>query len=160
MVVSNSSVLIALSAIKQLHLLQKMFNRVMVPDAVWQEVVVEGEGEPGALVVKEASWIETRKIKNTLLSHALQESLDQGEAEAIVLSIEQQLDTILLDEKPARERAAYFGLRPLGTLGVLIWATREQYIPELKPVLDQLVKEGDFRLSSTLYNKALTEVGE
>lgn len=139
MIVSNSSVLIALSVIDQLPVLQKMWTRVSVPAAVWKEVVVTGKGEPGANAVENARWIDVQEVQNTLLAHALQESLDRGEAEAIVLALEQHSSTILLDEKPARERATYFGLRPLGTLGILIWGTQNGYIPQLKPVLTWII---------------------
>ena len=160
MVVADSSVLITLSAIEELDLLRKMFTRICIPEAVWREVVVTGEGEPGAKEVNRASWIETGKIENTLLAHALQETLDQGESEAIVLAIEQKSELILLDEKPAREQALYFGLQPLGTIGVLVWGTQNKHLSALKPVLDQLIHEGDFRLSNKLYEKDLAELGE
>jgi predicted nucleic acid-binding protein len=37
-VVSDSSPLICLSALRQLDLLQKLYGSVLVPEAVWQEV--------------------------------------------------------------------------------------------------------------------------
>lgn len=40
-VVANSSVLISLSAIGQLDLLRKKYKEVLIPQAVWEEVVVE-----------------------------------------------------------------------------------------------------------------------
>ena len=48
-VVSNSSILIGLSAIGRLELLHRRFPEgVIVPDAVWQEVVETGHGRTGA----------------------------------------------------------------------------------------------------------------
>lgn len=40
-VVTNSSPLIALSSVAQLRILSQLFERVLVPSAVYQEVVVE-----------------------------------------------------------------------------------------------------------------------
>ena len=80
MVVSNSSVLIALSAIQKLELLKEIFNKIYIPEAVWNEVVVQGEGEPGSKEVKNAGWIESKKIKNVNLVSAFDETLDKGEA--------------------------------------------------------------------------------
>lgn len=47
--VSNSSVLIALCSIGQLELLNQKFpDGILLPQAVWQEVVTTGAGQPGA----------------------------------------------------------------------------------------------------------------
>jgi len=56
-VVANASVLISLSNIRQLHLLHERFvNGVMIPPAVWKEVVEQGEGRPGANEVAGGDW--------------------------------------------------------------------------------------------------------
>lgn len=48
-VICNSSVLIALSSIRRLELLEQRFPEgVIIPDAVWREVVETGHGRPGA----------------------------------------------------------------------------------------------------------------
>jgi len=46
MVVSNSSALINLARIGKLELLEDLYGEVCIPEAVWQEAVVKGEG-PG-----------------------------------------------------------------------------------------------------------------
>ena len=46
-VVSNSSALINLARVGKLTLLRELFGVLIVPDAVWQEVVVEGRDNPG-----------------------------------------------------------------------------------------------------------------
>ena len=45
-VVSNASPLIALVRIGQLDLLCQLYGEI-IPEAVWQEVVVEGADQPG-----------------------------------------------------------------------------------------------------------------
>jgi predicted nucleic acid-binding protein len=56
--VINSSVLIALSTIGQLPLLNQRFpDGLLLPQAVWKEVVVTGAGQPGAQEVASASWL-------------------------------------------------------------------------------------------------------
>ncbi len=47
-VVCNASPLINLARIGQLALLPRIFGRILVPEAVWQEVVEDGQGQPGA----------------------------------------------------------------------------------------------------------------
>lgn len=42
-VISDSSTLIHLTAIGKLDLLRKFYNKIILPTAVWREVVIEGE---------------------------------------------------------------------------------------------------------------------
>ncbi len=160
-VVANSSVLIALAAIGRLSLLARRFpDGIVIPQAVWREVVENGEGKPGAQAVSEAEWIERRAVRDRDLVVLLLESLDEGEAEAIALSREIGTPLVLLDEKDARRVARRLGLRVLGTVGLLIWAKREGLIIHLKEELDRLRREGGFRLSQEVYEEALREVHE
>lgn len=45
-IVSNASILINLARIGKLSLLHKLHGELIIPEAVWQEVVVEGAGQP------------------------------------------------------------------------------------------------------------------
>ena len=47
-VVSNASPLINLAWIGKLDLLQQLYTEVLIPQAVWDEVVISGTGQPGA----------------------------------------------------------------------------------------------------------------
>jgi len=69
-------------------------------------------------------------------------------------------DIILLDDKLARNMASGFGLKILGTVGILIWAKRAGLIDLLGTELDTLLTKANFRLSQDLIRMALREVGE
>ena len=56
-IVSNASPLINLARIGKLSVLQELYGELIIPGAVWQEIVVEGAGQPGADEVKAADWI-------------------------------------------------------------------------------------------------------
>jgi predicted nucleic acid-binding protein len=47
-VIADSSCLIALSKIGELGLLERLFSHIFIPQAVYQEVVIRGEGRPGS----------------------------------------------------------------------------------------------------------------
>jgi predicted nucleic acid-binding protein len=47
-IVSNASPLINLARIGKLDLLHRLYDSVLIPQAVWDEVVVQGAGQPGA----------------------------------------------------------------------------------------------------------------
>jgi hypothetical protein len=55
-VVVNATPLIALSLINRLTLLKQLFNEVIVPSAVYEEVALQGIGRPGARVFRDSSW--------------------------------------------------------------------------------------------------------
>jgi len=160
-VVSDSSILISLSRIGKLYLIHKIFPEgIFIPAEVWKEVVESGQGRPGAIQVQEAEWIKVKKIKNHKLSHLLKMDLDNGEAEAITLANEIDADLILIDERDARRVAKQLDLKVLGTVGLLIFAKQTGHMPSLKKVLDELVNQAGFRISKSVYNKALKSVDE
>lgn len=153
--------LISLSIIGQLDLLHHRFpDGILIPAAVWHEVVESAQGRSGAKQVAAARWIEVISIADTDLATMLKTSLDTGEAEAIVLAREQNIAIVLLDEKDARKVAKRLGLSVLGAVGVLIWARRAGIIADLRSQLDALQQQGGFRLSRALYLEALAAVGE
>jgi len=160
-VISNSSVLIALSSIGRLELLQRRFPEgVLIPDAVWREVVETGHGRAGAKKVSDAAWIKRRAVQNHVVATALQTTLDQGEAEVIALGLEIGADLLLLDEKSARSAAARLQYPVLGTIGLLIWGKKEGFFTSLGNELTLLQQEGGFRLSKRVYEYALQKAGE
>jgi predicted nucleic acid-binding protein len=159
-VVSNASALINLARIGKLNLLRELYGELVIPEAVWHEVVVEGTGQPGADEVQAAAWIKTQAATNSQLVHALQQELDAGEAEAIALALEIGAELLLMDERLGRESARHLGLHYTGLIGVLIEAKRKGLIRAVKPHLDALRDIAGFRIRETLYLRVLQDEGE
>jgi len=53
-VISDASTLIHLTSIGKLGLLRDFYGNIIVPTAVWREVVLEGEKRSGAVEVQQA----------------------------------------------------------------------------------------------------------
>jgi len=159
-IVCNASPLINLARIGKLGLLRELYGQIIIPEAVWHEVVVEGSGQPGSEEVKVADWIKTQAAVNRNLKRALQQELDAGESEAIVLALETGADLLLMDERIGREVAMHFGLRCMGLIGVLIDAKHKGFINEIKPHMDSLLKIAGFRISSELHLRVLKDEKE
>lgn len=156
-VVANASPIIGLARINKFHLFKELFNMVYIPSAVYQEVVIAGEGEPGADETKtgmKEGWIKKEKVKDTLAVDSLLGIVSRGEAEAIILARELKIDRILLDELVARDEAHMLGLKVTGTIGILQLAIDRGIHIELKKELDNL-KDLGFRISDELYHKVL-----
>ncbi len=161
--VSNSSPLIHLAAIKRLELLRRFHDEVLIPPAVWREVVEEGEGRPGAGDVADAAnrgWIRVVAPADATLIRLLQRELHLGEAEAIALAVEHAPDVLLLDESEARRVADTFRLHKAGTIGVLIRAKHDGIISSLGAELARLRDEASFWINETVYRRAMASVGE
>ena len=161
--ISNSSTIIHLSAIGRLTLLREFYSKIIIPPAVWKEVVEEGLNRSGAKEIqrgRKEGWIEIKKPKNKPLLRLLSSQLDKGEAEAITLAIEQREKIIFLDESDARKAAEIYGLKKTGVIGVLIRAKLQGKISSLRHELDKLQREGNFWIDKELYNKALESVDE
>ena len=106
MAVSNTSPLMNLAIIDRLDLLRDFCETVHVPEAVWDEIVIRGDGKPGSREVASANWIERHKVENEHLVVALREQLDAGESEAIALALQLNAPLLLIDETEGRRVAA------------------------------------------------------
>lgn len=161
--VADSSTLISLAVIGRLELLREFHGKILVPPAVWREVVLEGRGKPGAAEVEEAEqagWIEVVSPENRDLVKLLERELDEGEAEAIALAVECGAEVIFLDESEARRIAEIYDIPRAGTVGVLLRAKLAGKIPSLRAELDLLLRERGFRLSDEIYRRVLQEAWE
>ena len=159
-VVCNASPIVSLARIDALELLHHAFGQIVIPQAVWNEVVVCGSGQPGAEAVKTAQWITRHSPQNASLVSALRQDLDAGEAEAIVLALEMPADLLLMDERLGRETARHLGIRMTGLVGVLVESKRRGIIPAVSPILQSLRERAGFRLSDALYRRILQDVHE
>jgi uncharacterized protein len=111
--VSDSSPLIHLAKIEALELISRLYSRILIPPAVWREVVEESDGRPGAVEMERAvaaGWMVKQATKNETLVIALRQTLDNGEAEAIALATELHPESVLLDDKLARQMARRLGV--------------------------------------------------
>ncbi|MFV1967498.1 MAG: DUF3368 domain-containing protein [Pirellulaceae bacterium] len=159
-VVSNASPLINLARVGQFELIREVYAEISIPEAVLQEVVEEGAGQPGADEVKRAGWIKTQAVRNGLLVQALRQDLDAGEAEAIVLAIELDADLLLMDERRGREVARHLGVALTGVIGLLVEAKHRRLVSAIKPLLDALRDQAGFHIRQALYERVLTDVDE
>lgn len=159
-VVSNSSPIINLAHVGQLDLLREMYGRLVIPGAVFDEIIVRGRGKTGVDEVLAAEWIRTEFLTDRSLYRTLIAQLDPGEAETIALGREINAELLLLDERLARIEAGKLGLKFTGILGMLVETKNQHILLSVKPVVDALIAGAGFWLSDDLYRKVLESVGE
>jgi len=154
-VVSDTTPLSELAKVGLMNLLQEVFGQIIIPQEVYNEVT--RGSHPAVSQVPLATWIEVRSVNDPLKIFILQADtgLDLGECAAIVLAEELGACQVLIDEREARLIAESRNLPVIGTVGTLLLAKQQGFIPNVKEVLDSLRSQGK-RISPLLYQKALT----
>ena len=157
LVVSDASPIIALAVCNKLDLLDKLFDRVCIPQAVFNELVIPDK--PNARVVLDWARDKVVSVKNPSVITALSMNLDAGESEALALYWESKADFLLIDEKRGRIIALRNGIKTIGTVGILLSSKQKGLIKSVRPLLELLVNNG-FRISDILYQQILERAGE
>lgn len=154
-VVSDTSALCNLAIIDHLWLLESIYQTVIIPDFVARELAAASN--PIIPAILQAGWIQPQPLTNSELVNQLQQERgpDAGEANAIALALELQADDLLIDERLGRQEALRLGLSIIGILGILLVAKQKSLIPQVQPVMDALISQAGFRVSSQLYQRVL-----
>jgi len=168
LVASDATPLIYLARIGRIQLLKNLFQHIQVPNEVKVEVVDRGKEKnyPDAYVIEEAfneGWITLGNLtrnnekKASILVEAA--GIDIGEAEAIMLTRQKAEETILMDQAHARTVARQFGLKPKGTLYLIVVSARRGMLSkqDAKEDLSRLV-EANFRISTKIYDTTLRAI--
>ncbi len=149
-VVVDSSPLIALARIERLELLREMFGEIVVPSAVWSEVVMSGLDKTGAREVIASGWIRRQEVVDQSAVDDLRRDLGAGEAEAIVVARELPADLLLMDEELGRRTARGLGVQVVGLVGVLVEARKRGLLPDAAGIAEVLHRKAGFWLSADL----------
>lgn len=149
-VVADSSPLHYLILLDQIDLLRHFYGRVVVPDAVADEL----SAARAPLVVRNwigrpPSWVEVVPVARDAIQ-AITDDLDFGERSAIALATTLSADLVLIDEAAGRMEAKRRNLRVTGTLGVLRVAA-EQGLVNVPELLARL-RTTTFYVDDTLVN--------
>jgi len=153
-IVSDTTPLNYLILIERENILHQLFGRVIIPQAVFDELSATGASEKVRHWIKSLPfWIEVKHT--TLIPDSSLDILDAGEKEAIMLAQELSADLLLVDDRQARMAAANLGIEITGTIGILDRAARENLI-NLPETLTALQKTS-FHISDDLIKKLLAD---
>jgi predicted nucleic acid-binding protein len=142
--VSNTTPLRYLIAIEQEHLLGQLFEKVIVPAAVHEELTEARTPENvRRRILSLPAWYEVRTAPENR-GTAFPVTLHRGEREAILLAEAVRPDVILIDEQVGRTIALNRNLPVSGTLGILERADTIGLVSDFPQVLRQLKTSGFF----------------
>lgn len=151
-VVSNTTPIISLLKIEKLDVLQNLYGKILIPQAVYREIET-GREKDYYIDVGKLDWIEIVPIQSPSARLYLYD-LDDGEAETIVLAQEQAADVVIIDEKLGRRYASQINIPVTGTIGILIQAKERGLITTVTPFLQELRNKSSW-INDDLFNKAI-----
>ena len=133
----NASPLIIFGKLNKLSILIEFYKNLEITSKVYEEVILKGieQNASDAFVVKQ--YIDDKEIKVFNLDKKFLDaaakiqmiySLDIGESETIALALQLTQKEIIIDEIAAREAAETFGIKPIGSLRVLLIAYQKNLI--------------------------------
>jgi predicted nucleic acid-binding protein len=117
-VIADTSPINYLILIEEIGILAKMYGKVVVPNAVRDELLRLSTPEVVRTWIGQApAWLEVRTPVNA--PDAMLAKLDPGERDAILLAGELRADQLIVDDRQGRHEAEKRGIVVIGTLGVL-----------------------------------------
>jgi predicted nucleic acid-binding protein len=157
-IVSDAGPIIIFARIGRLSLLRDTTGSLLIPDAVYGEIVVKEGGMPGAAAVAQAPWILKVSVVDRSIMESLPNVLHEGEREAIALARERNAQ-LLVDEIRARRIASDQGLQVVGTLRILASAKQLKLVNAVRPIVEQMRSNG-YRFNPTLIRRFLERIDE
>lgn len=151
-VVADTSPINYLILVDEILILEKMYEEVVVPCAVYAELVRAAAPQPVRVWMESPpQWIEVRTPSRG--SDADLNSLDPGEREAILIAEELRPTQLLMDDWEGRREAEKRGIKVTGTLAVLQEAAKLGLL-DLRRALTRL-QQSNFFVSPELLTRIL-----
>jgi uncharacterized protein len=148
--VSDSGPFIHLAILHRTDLLPHYFQPLLTLSHVYDEVVIQGSGRPGAhelTTMRGRGDVRLIGIADPSVTEHVQQlssavaPVSAVDVMVVALAIEQQT-TLLTDDNGVRMLAMAHSVPVIGSIGILIRARLDGMVAALKPLLDQLIAAG------------------
>lgn len=159
-VISDTSAISALIQIGRLDLLRQLFQEVVLPPEVWNELMALSEFGIDLSTLHTSLWLQRETPQASPLLTLLQGLLDKGEAQALALAVDMKADLLIIDEQKGRKIASSLGLVFTGIGGIFIRAKKAGLIDSVQSMLDLIEHKAGFYLSATARDVILRAAGE
>lgn len=156
-VVINASPLITLFRSGQADLLPRLFTHIVVPEAVWQEVVMGEWEDAAARELSQQPW----PVRLAVVSSPRVAGWELGGGETAVLShaLANPPLRAVIDDMDARRCARTLNIPMLGTGGLLVLAKLRGLLPSVVEGIEKLRQSGLW-LSDDITQILKTQAGE
>lgn len=144
MIVADASPLIHLSRIGRLELLRRLYGTVLIPKGVWEEVVTQAAGRPGASETRSGQaegWI---KIVSVSAPRELEDEGAFGADGEVIALAEKRKIPLLLNDRAVAAIARTHGVQTVWLTQALVAAVEKRLVSgdEAHTVLRELIRAG------------------
>jgi len=139
-IVLNASPLILLCNSGLVFILPELFTKIVVPDAVWQEIVGGPHVDRAAQMLPGLGWLKKESVNSVL--DVIRWDLGMGETQVLSFAIKHSDYTPVLDDMLAKKCARSLGVQTMGTGTVLILAKERGLIESVEQSLRKLQNVG------------------
>lgn len=154
----NTSPLLYLNLVDQLHILPALYGTIAIPTAVQIELLAGRQQGIHVPDIEHLPWIQVISLNDRTLI-PLVTDLGAGEAELIGLGRQHPGSRLILDDTLGRRIAILNGLTITDTVGVVVKAKQTGFVPAVKPIVLALRQSGLW-LSDALIQEVLRQAGE
>ncbi len=159
--VADAAPLIFLAKINQLSLLKQLFRaEILVPSAVNKEIL--GPEVPPDEERLLTAFLCGCKVVDLRKPVKFAQALSFADNCILTLATRERAAMVLSDDRLLRKTAVIEGFQVMGTLGVLLRATKNSLLnaEATKILIQQLVEDHNFRISTTVYDAALKAISD
>ena len=160
-VVADTTPIITLMKLQRLDLLEKLFDTVLVPNAVFEELISNSNYLTEAQMVVECPFLKRLEVSDRQSIKILHEvvGLDVGESEAIALAEENHADLLIIDERKGRRVAKQMELKITGTIGILLQAYDCKILSQEEILsCSERLRNSRIRISDSLFELIINHV--
>jgi len=158
LVINTGPILSLIAGIGDFSLLERLYKRVLVSFEVCQEIEAGGASGFGMSEFRKSGFIEKRSTP-LAITPFLRNALDLGEASVIQLALDEDIQTVCIDESMGRRIARLNGLKLTGSIGVLIRAKQDGIDFSMREAINRMQSQGIY-LSQKVVDFALKQVNE
>lgn len=155
-IVVNASPLILLCKVGRLDLLRRVCRTVCVPEGVVAEIEAAPD-DPACQVLSGCTWLQ--RVAVSVPDAVKAWDLGRGESEVVAQAWAEPGSRPLLDDAEGKACALAFGLKPLGTGGLLVIAKRLRFLDSVGEVLHDMRAKGLW-ISDSVFGTILQQAGE
>ena len=154
--VVNASPLILLCKVGQVELLRRLGRTVCVPEGVVAEIGADPD-DSASCALDTCTWL--RRVAVSVPDAIKAWDLGRGESEVVAHALAEPGFRPLLDDAEGKACALGFGLKPLGTGGLLVLAKRAGLLDSVGAVLEDMRAKGLW-ISEPVIRTILQQAGE
>jgi predicted nucleic acid-binding protein len=158
LVINTGPIIALVAALGDLRVLKILYDQVIVPFEVSKEILAGGVSGFAVAQFEEAQWLQRWPQPVEIVPYLLN-LLDRGEASVIQLALNENINTVCIDESAGRRIARIHNLVLTGSIGILLRAKKEGHLSSMRQAVQDMENKGIW-LSEGVIKFALHYSGE